>query len=87
VLHSPCEVYPGPYTYKRFWFRDAAFIIHSGVNCYLTLHLAQVLLRAGDARGLDQVREIARLASPTGQWPEAVHPRTSGGCMGDGHHV
>src|SRR5262249_30359360 len=27
VLHSPGEVYPGPYTYKRFWFRDAAFIL------------------------------------------------------------
>ncbi|MBI2213799.1 MAG: hypothetical protein HYU52_09140 [Acidobacteria bacterium] len=66
------------------FFQD---IIHSGVNCYLTLHLAQVRLRAGDTGGLEQVREIARLASPTGQWPEAVHPRTGGGCMGDGHHV
>ncbi|MHC4687133.1 MAG: hypothetical protein ACYTEW_22915, partial [Planctomycetota bacterium] len=26
ILHSPGDVYPGPYTYKRFWFRDAAFI-------------------------------------------------------------
>jgi hypothetical protein len=33
VLHSPDEVYPGPYTYKRFWFRDAAFIL----NVILTL--------------------------------------------------
>jgi hypothetical protein len=29
VLHAPDDVYPGPYTYKRFWFRDAAFIIHA----------------------------------------------------------
>ena len=30
VLHAPGEdVYPGPYTYKRFWFRDAAFILHA----------------------------------------------------------
>jgi hypothetical protein len=29
ILHSPQEVYPGPYTYKRFWFRDAAFIVHA----------------------------------------------------------
>ncbi|MFP3912921.1 MAG: hypothetical protein ACLFUT_12675, partial [Desulfobacteraceae bacterium] len=21
-----------------------------------------------------------------GQWPEAIHPRTRGGCMGDGQH-
>ena len=26
ILHAPDEVYPGPYTYKRFWFRDAVFI-------------------------------------------------------------
>jgi hypothetical protein len=62
-------------------------IIHSGVNPYLTLHIAQVLLRAGDARHGDLVRTVAGLASPTCQWPEAVHPRTGGGCMGDGHHV
>jgi len=30
---------------------------------------------------------VADLASPTGQWPEAIHPRTHGGCMGDGQHV
>jgi hypothetical protein len=62
-------------------------IIHSGVNPYLTLHIAQVLLRAGDDRFGDLVRTVAGLASPTCQWPEAVHPRTGGGCMGDGHHV
>ncbi len=26
VLHSPGEIYPGPYTYKHFWFRDAVMI-------------------------------------------------------------
>ncbi|HXV19926.1 MAG TPA: hypothetical protein VD811_02905 [Desulfuromonadales bacterium] len=62
-------------------------IIHSGINPYLTLHLAQVLLRAGDRRCFDLLRSVAALASPTGQWPEAIHPRTRGGCMGDGHHV
>jgi hypothetical protein len=30
---------------------------------------------------------MASLATPTGQWPEAVHPRTRGGCMGDGQHI
>jgi hypothetical protein len=62
-------------------------IIHSGINPYLTLHVAQVLLRAGDRRFLDLLRTTAKIASPTGQWPEAVHVRTGGGCMGDGHHV
>lgn len=60
---------------------------HSGLNPYLTLHIAQVLLREGDARFFEPVDTVARLASPTGQWPEAVHPNTGGGCMGDGQHV
>lgn len=69
---------------KGGFFQD---IIHSGINPYLTLHLAQVLLRAGDARCHDLTHSVAALASPTGQWPEAIHPHTAGGCMGDGQHV
>ena len=71
-------------------FVNGAFyqdMIHSGLNAYLTLHVAQILLRAGDPRHLDLMDAVAALASPTGQWPEAIHPRTGGGCMGDGHHV
>ena len=62
-------------------------VVHSGINPYLTLHVAQVLLRAGDPRFHDLMDGVARLATPTGQWPEAIHPRTAGGCMGDGQHV
>ena len=63
-------------------------MIHSGINAYLTLHLAQVRLRAGDSEGAWALIDcVAALASPTGQWPEAIHPRTSGGCMGDGQHI
>ncbi len=62
-------------------------ISHSGINAYMTLHVAQVLLRAGDMRFFNIVEGIAKLASPTGQWPEAIHPKTRGGCMGDGQHV
>lgn len=29
VLLSPLEIYPGPFYYKRFWFRDAVFIAHA----------------------------------------------------------
>lgn len=71
-------------------FVDGGFfqdMIHSGINLYLSLHVAQVLLRAGDARYFEIMQSVARLASPTGQWPEAIHPRTGGGCMGDGQHV
>jgi hypothetical protein len=62
-------------------------ISHSGINVYLTLHIAQVFLRAGDPRFFDLMSAMASLATPTGQWPEAVHPRTKGGCMGDGQHI
>ncbi len=66
------------------FFQD---MIHSGINAYLTLHIAQVLLRSGDVRALDLIRTVADLASSTGQWPEAIHPATFGGCMGDGQHI
>lgn len=65
------------------FFQD---MIHSGLNAYLTLHIAQALLRARDNRYLSLIDRIAQLSSSTGQWPEAIHPRTLGGCMGDGHH-
>ncbi len=63
-------------------------MIHSGINAYLTLHLAQVRLRAGQVAEAWQLMDcVVGLASPTGQWPEAIHPRTGGGCMGDGQHI
>lgn len=63
-------------------------MIHSGINAYLTLHLAQVRLRADDAPAAWALMEsVMKLASPTGQWPEAIHPLTLGGCMGDGQHI
>jgi len=65
------------------FFQD---MIHSGINIYMTLMLAQVLLRSGDPRYHSLLTNAARLASPTGQWPEAIHPITGGGCMGDGQH-
>ncbi|MCR4336228.1 MAG: hypothetical protein NUV91_00260, partial [Candidatus Omnitrophica bacterium] len=69
---------------KGGFFHDMS---HSGINPYLTLHLAQVLLRRGDLRFFDLMKNLANFASPTGQWPEAIHPATLGGCMGDGQHV
>ncbi|MFV8782763.1 hypothetical protein ACNKU7_10115 [Microbulbifer sp. SA54] len=66
------------------FFQD---MIHSGINAYLTIHVAQVFLRAGDPRCIELMRNVAKLASPTGQWPEAIHPHSFGGCMGDGQHA
>jgi hypothetical protein len=61
-------------------------ISHSGLGTYLTLQLAAVELRAGDRRCLDRLDWMLDAATPTWTWPEAIHPRLDGGCMGDGHH-
>jgi hypothetical protein len=70
--------------YEGMFFHELA---HSGINIYLSLQLAQVLLRAGDSRYYDFITGAAELASGTGQWPEAIHPWSGGGCMGDGQHL
>jgi len=74
---------------RNCFFKGGFFhsISHSGINPYLTLHVAQALLRSGDLRHQEVMQAVTELASPTGQWPEAVHPTTQGGCMGDGQHV
>jgi hypothetical protein len=71
-------------SYRGCFFQH---MIHSGINAYLTLHVAQVRLRAGAPEvAWELMDSVATLASPTGQWPEAIHPR-AGGCMGDGQHI
>jgi hypothetical protein len=98
VAGYPLQLYPAldsrllrtvEFLQQRCFVRGALFqdMIHSGMNAYLSLHIAQVLLRAADPGFYDIVRAVAHLASGTGQWPEAIHPRTGGGCMGDGHHA
>ncbi len=62
-------------------------IIHSGYNPYLTFHLAHSALYLGK---FEQARQIAEtvfrdMRSPY-SLPEAIHPKTAGGVMGDGHH-
>src|SRR3546814_8698950 len=68
---------------------DHAFyqgISHTGLGTYLTLQIAFVELLAGDRRALDRLEWFLSAATPTWTWPEAIHPRVAGGCMGDGHH-
>jgi hypothetical protein len=61
-------------------------ISHTGLGTYLTMQLAAVELLSGDRRCLDRLAWMMKAATPTWTWPEAVHPRLPGGCMGDGHH-
>jgi hypothetical protein len=61
--------------------------IHSGMNAYLTLHLAHSWLHGGSrAEFWKLFSAVTAHASPTLNFPEAIHPRTGGGAMGDGHH-
>jgi len=97
VADYPLQIFPDDYErldqtlnwlMENCMLRDGFFqdMIHSGINPYLTLALAQSLLRRGDPGYQKLLSSIAELASPTGNWPEAIHPQTGGGCMGDGQH-
>ncbi len=76
------------YLYANCFQRGGFFqdMVHSGVNVYISLCLAQTFLRNRDMRYAGVVDSMASLASATGMWPEAVHPFSGGGCMGDGQH-
>lgn len=62
-------------------------IIHSGYNPYLTLQLAHACLFLDNVEKAWSVAEtiFAQANSPF-SFPEAIHPKTGGGSMGDGHH-
>ncbi|HEX2179921.1 MAG TPA: hypothetical protein VHL54_10470, partial [Actinomycetota bacterium] len=73
---------------ERFCIDDAFFqqISHTGLGTYLTLQLAFVELESKDPRAWSRLRWMLDAATTTFTWPEAIHPRLGGGCMGDGHH-
>ena len=69
--------------------RDGLFfqrIIHTGLNPYLSVQLARAMMALDDPRWRRILDALLRHASPTWTWPEAMHPRMFGGCMGDGDH-
>jgi hypothetical protein len=62
-------------------------IIHSGYNAYLTLQLAHAYLLMNVASKAWSLAEtIFQHCTSPYSLPEALHPRTKGGSMGDGHH-
>lgn len=61
-------------------------IIHSGENIYLSIQLAKLFLIRQDSRWKIIFNAVLDAASSTWTWPEAIHPKTGGGCMGDGDH-
>ncbi|MFO1470590.1 MAG: hypothetical protein U1F27_06070 [Turneriella sp.] len=61
--------------------------IHSGINPYLTLQVAQSYLHIGQtATARRIIRSIREKAQKAYTFPEGIHVRTGGGCMGDGFH-
>lgn len=75
---------------RENYFFDGCFFqenIHSGLNPYLTLQMAESYLffgRTSDARKI--VRSILGKAQKAYTFPEAIHVKSGGGCMGDGFH-
>jgi len=72
------------------YFVDGLFFqnfIHSGQNIYLTIQIAHAYLLLGKREMfLNIMQKVTEAASPAHNYPEAIHPHTKGGVMGDGHH-
>lgn len=61
-------------------------ISHTGYNIYLTCQIAKAMQVVNDVRWFELFTAVRKAASPTFCWPEAIHPHSQGGCMGDGDH-
>ncbi len=75
--------------HKEFFAKGLFFhpIIHSGFNIYLSLHVAQCLFRLGEIRKARRIfNRVLKRRSALWTYPEAIHPQTGGGVMGDGFH-
>lgn len=59
---------------------------HSGWGTYLNMRVAGCRLLQGSERGWEMMKWLLAHASPTYNWPEAIHPKSKGGSAGDGHH-
>ncbi len=78
------------HTIKDKYFYEGGFFqenIHSGVNPYLTLQVAEGFLATGEsATAMEILKRLRQWRSKAYSFPEAVHPRSRGGTMGDGFH-
>lgn len=59
---------------------------HSGWGTYLNMRVAGCRLLQNSPKGWELMKWLLAHASPTYNWPEAIHPRSKGGSAGDGHH-
>ena len=75
--------------YNNFFFKGMFFqnVIHSGMNAYLTMQVAHAFLYTGDRNKFLKILDTVKdRAGSNLNYPEAIHPFTGGGVMGDGHH-
>ena len=91
LLSNENEPY-GPTTLRALeetTFYDGALFVntgHSGWGTYLNMRIAGCRLALGLDGGWELMKWLLDNASPTYNWPEAIHPHSGGGSAGDGHH-
>jgi len=74
---------------SRFFVNNCFYqnITHSGINLYLTLEIANALLYLNEEKeAVNLFNSVISLLTPTYTGPEAINPKSLGGCEGDGHH-
>ena len=73
---------------EKLFYEGALFVNtgHSGWGTYLNMRLAGCYSLLGSSRGWELMRWLLGHASPTYNWPEAIHTRSGSGSTGDGHH-
>ncbi|HQN48940.1 MAG TPA: hypothetical protein PL104_05750 [Caldisericia bacterium] len=74
---------------KKFFVNNCFYqnITHSGINLYLTLEIAEALLNLNEEKkAINLFDSVISLLTKTYTGPEAINPKSLGGCEGDGHH-
>jgi hypothetical protein len=83
-FNASLEYIHNNYFHNNLFFQN---IIHSGGNPYITLQIAHSYLYLGNREMFYNIlKDVVEYASPTLNFPEAIHPLTGGGVIGDGHH-
>lgn len=75
--------------YKLYFIDNLFFhsIIHSGFNIYLSLQVAQGFLKLNYPKITRKIlKSVLKKRGGLLVYPEAIHPTTGGGVMGDGFH-
>lgn len=84
LFDSSLEYIYNNYFHNKLFFQN---IIHSGGNPYITLQIAHSYLLLGKREMFYRIlKDVVEYASPTLNYPEAIHPLTGRGVIGDGHH-